>query len=142
MAPIFIVSIYHTIFNTFTLHITKYCYSLKVKHSQQTKDEVPKIHKSNVQDSCLYWGVLRFSTSKKISNFQISAFMYAQNSWDLQLDWSCSGSVSILSQAELQKNTRIMDLWLTLYECTLHVPIVIFLLSGRGGGNSILSNKE
>lgn len=76
MAPILTVSICLTVFKIFTLHITgksvqvllcpeDNCYVLKLKHSQQTKDEVPKFHKSNLQDSCLYLGVLRFSTSKK-----------------------------------------------------------------------------
>ena len=121
MALILTEFIYLTSFNIFTLLITgklvqvllcpeANCYVLKLKHSQQTNDEVPKIHKSNLQDSCLYLEVVRFSTSKKISSFQSSAFMCAQNSWDLQLDWSGSGAVSILSQAGLQENTRIMGL--------------------------------
>lgn len=121
MAPILTVSIYHTIFNIFTLHITgklvqvllcpeANCYILKLNHSQQTKDGAPKIHKSNLQDSCLYLGLLRFSTSKKVSNFQSSAFMCAQNSWDLQFDWSDSSAVFILSQAGLQENIRIRGL--------------------------------
>lgn len=60
--------------------------------------------------------------------------MCAQDSWDLQCDWNSSDAVSILSQAALQENTRIMGLWLMLHGCTFHLPIAIFLLSGKGGG--------
>jgi len=91
MAPFIMVSIYPTIFNIFILYVTgklvqvllfpeANCYVLKLKQSEQTKYDVPKIHKSNLQDSWLYLEVLRFSTSKKISDFQSFASMCAQNS--------------------------------------------------------------